>query len=103
VFTIINIVKIIQVVKSLQKNGNTMKTNFEEEDLLFLYNLLQRGIMATDNILFNQLPHGLEEYQKIMIAFRKKCYEFLEEEDPAQQVVDSILDNINLASISHSY
>lgn len=81
-----------------------MKTNFEsEEEKLFLYFLLNLGIQSTDHLIFNHQEVEIKEYHKRIIYFRKRCFECLGEKDPNETIVDSILDNINLASIGCSY
>jgi hypothetical protein len=66
-----------------------MKTNFDN-DKKFLHFLLIRGIMASDEILFNNTNSSTERYKQIMKGYRKKCFEYLEEEDPNQAIIDNL-------------
>lgn len=65
-----------------------MKTNFEN-DKEFLHYLLIRGIMASENILFNNVPNR-DGYKEMMKNYRKKCFEYLEEVDPNQSFIDKL-------------
>lgn len=81
-----------------------MKTTFEtNEEKIFLRKLLTYTIMYTERFIFLPLENEkyykqqkLSAYCKIIKETRKKCFEYLEEEDPNQHIIDSINYDPNL-------
>lgn len=68
-----------------------MKTTFEtEEEIKFLYDLLWRGVMSSESVLFNPAYDSCSAYVGIIKKFRKKCFEYLETKDPNEQVLEKI-------------
>lgn len=67
-----------------------MITKFEStEEKKFLHDLLWQGVQSTD-IIFSA-PEGIDDYIKIMIKFRQRCFAYLEEEDPNQSVIQAYI------------
>lgn len=69
-----------------------MKTTFEtEEDLKFLYDLLSIGILHSEKIIGHPFLSECSDYIDTVKKFQSKCCEYLEIEEPNDNVVCNFL------------
>lgn len=70
-----------------------MKTNFEsEEDRYWLDRIIWRAIMQGESILFaDPLLNEIKEYRVHLFELRRKCFEYLEEEDPNEEYLNELI------------
>lgn len=67
-----------------------MKTTFtSDDDKEWLDKIIHRAIMQTESTTYNTLMHKMREvkdYTLFQFEIRKKCFEFLGEEDPNEKI-----------------
>jgi len=77
-----------------------MKTTLnDEKDIQFLKIVLRRCIMQGEQFLFDYAMvknNNLHEYCNQLLKIRKKCYEWLGEEDPNEETLKKLNNNLRL-------